>query len=182
MSSAWDRGVREYAEELLEKARENGVEGTPTAKQLLNGAQNWREYSFGGCSLLYNRDICARLSTPSEQRAKRHGELPPNKQETWLDVQARALYQACALIIEGEFNENAKLDAIKENKKFPAHKFRAVVGFTSHPTKIAYFMAQYRAKEWAEQARRIAGDRFAGYQITERVGEHNYIYKEGRQK
>lgn len=180
MSSAWSRGVREYATELLEQARENGIEGTPTAKQLLNGATSWREYSFGECSLIYNRDICARLATPSEQRAKKYGELPPNKQETWLDVQARALWQACALIISGEFTENADLDAIKENKKFPAHRFRAVVGFTNHPTKIAYFMAQYRAKEWAEHARAVAGDRFVGYQITERIGEHNYINRESK--
>lgn len=126
-------------------------------------------------------DICARLATPSEQRAKKNGELPPNKRETWLDTQARALYQACEMIIGGKFNENANIDTIKENKKFPAHRFRAVVGFKNHPAKIAYFMAQYRAKEWAEQAREVAGDRFAGYQITERIGEHNYIYKEGRQ-
>ena len=182
MISAWDRGVQEYAEELLEKARENGIEGTPTAKQLLNGATNWQEYSFAGCSLLRDCDICARLATPSEQRAKKNGELPPNKRETWLDTQARALYQACEMIIGGKFNENANIDTIKENKKFPAHRFRAVVGFKNHPAKIAYFMAQYRAKEWAEQAREVAGDRFAGYQITERIGEHNYIYKQGRQR
>ncbi len=180
MSSAWSRGVREYAAGLLENARESGIEGTPTAKQLLGGAMNWREYSFGGCSLIYNRDICERLATPSEQRAKKYGELPPNKQETWLDVQARALYQACALIISGKYSDTSDLDAIKENKKFPAHRFRAVVGFKNHTAKIAYFMAQYRAKEWAEQARAIAGDRFAGYQITERIGEHNYIPKESR--
>lgn len=75
---------------------------------------------------------------------------------------------------------NNDLDAIKENKKFPQHRFRAVVGFKNHPAKIAYFMAQYRATEWAERACKLAGDRFAGYQITERVGEHNYIYKGGR--
>lgn len=180
MSSAWNEGVKEYARELLERARENGIEGRPTVKQLLNGAANWREYSFGGCSLIYNRDICDRLATPSEQRAKKHGELPPNKNETWLDVQARALYQACELIISGEYGENVGIDAIKENKKFPQHRFRAVVGFKDHPTKIAYFMAKYRAEEWAERARELAGGRFAGYQITERVGDHHYIYKGGR--
>lgn len=180
MISAWDRGVREYAEELLEKARENGIEGTPTAKQLLNGAANWQEYSFAGCSLLRDCDICARLATPSEQRMKKNGEFPPNKRETWLDVQTRALHQACALITSGQM-DCPNLDAIKENKKFPQHRFRAVVGFKDHPTKIAYFMALYRAQEWAEHAREIAGDRFAGYQITERVGDHNYIYKGGRQ-
>lgn len=111
---------------------------------------------------------------------KKNGEFPPNKRETWLDVQTRALHQACALITSGQM-DCPNLDAIKENKKFPQHRFRAVVGFKDHPTKIAYFMALYRAQEWAEHAREIAGDRFAGYQITERVGDHNYIYKGGRQ-
>lgn len=180
MSSAWNEGVKEYARELLGRVRENGIEGRPTVKQLLNGAANWREYSFGGCSLIYNRDICDRLATPSEQRAKKHGELPPNKNETWLDVQARALYQACALILSDKIDDASNLDAIKENKKFPQHRFRAVVGFKNHPAKVAYFMAQYRATEWAERARKLAGYRFAGYQITERIGEHNYIYKGGR--
>lgn len=181
MASAWEKGVREYAAELLEKAREDGVEGVPTAQQLLNGAQNWREYSFGGYSLIYDRDICERLATPSERRAKQYGALPPNKRETWLATQARALRQACALIISGEYSDTSDLDAIKENKKFPQHRFRAVVGFTNHPAKVAYFMAYYRAQEWAEQARATAGDRFAGYQIAERIDEH-YIYKEGKQK
>lgn len=180
MSSVWNRGVRKYAKELLEKARDNGITERPTREQLLNGASSWQEYSFAGCSLISPRDICARLATPSEQRAKKNGELPPNKRETWLDVQARALHQACALITSGQM-DCPNLDAIKENKKFPQHRFRAVVGFKDHPTKIAYFMALYRAQEWAEHAREIAGDRFAGYQITERVGDHNYIYKGGRQ-
>ncbi len=180
MSSVWNRGVRKYAKELLEKARDNGITERPTREQLLNGASSWQEYSFAGCSLISPRDICARLATPSEQRAKKNGELPPNKRETWLDVQTRALHQACALITSGQM-DCPNLDAIKENKKFPQHRFRAVVGFKDHPTKIAYFMALYRAQEWAEHAREIAGDRFAGYQITERVGDHNYIYKGGRQ-
>lgn len=180
MSSVWNRGVRKYAKELLEKARDNGITERPTREQLLNGASSWQEYSFAGCSLISPRDICARLATPSEQRAKKNGELPPNKRETWLDVQTRALHQACALITSGQM-DCPNLDAIKENKKFPQNRFRAVVGFKDHPTKIAYFMALYRAQEWAEHAREIAGDRFAGYQITERVGDHNYIYKGGRQ-
>lgn len=179
-TSAWSRGVRKYAEELLEDARENGIEGRPTAEQLLNGAQNWREYSYGGCSLIYNQDICARLATPSEQRAKQNGKLAPNKNENWLDVQARALRQACALILSGAMDDDADLDAIKENDKFPQHRYRAVIGLANRKSKTAYFMALYRAKAWAEQAREIAGSRFVGYQIAERIGEHNYIYKEGR--
>ena len=178
MTSAWNKGVREYAEELLESARERGIQGRPTREQLLNGASDWRDYSLGGCSLIYDRDICARLASPSEQRAKRGGELPPNSNESWLEVQARALWQACALITTGELDSDT-LDAIKENNKFPQHKYRAVVAFTDHASKRAYFMALYRAKAWTEQARELAGSRFVGYQIAERIGDH-YTYKEGR--
>lgn len=98
--SAWARGVKVYALELLE-----GYEGEETPENwealkadLLNGAENWKAYSWGGCSLIYDRDIAERLSTPSELKITRNGERKPNAQEEWLDCQARALYQACNLI------------------------------------------------------------------------------------
>ena len=67
---------------------------------MLNGARDWMQYSWGGCSLCYNGQIAERLCTPSELKRTKGGENPPNKGEEWLDVQARALYQAAALIIE----------------------------------------------------------------------------------
>ena len=73
--------------------------GKITEKDLLDGAKDWYEYSWGGCSLLYNSDICKRLCSPSEQRKTKNGERKPNANEEWLDVQARALYQAARLII-----------------------------------------------------------------------------------
>ena len=91
--SAWGRGVKTYALELLE-----GLEGEYTASALLNGAENWRAFSYGGCSLIYDSDIASRLSNPSEFKRKNGGCLPPNSRETWLDVQARALNQAARLI------------------------------------------------------------------------------------
>ena len=33
------------------------------------------------------------------ERKARHGRKKPNAREEWLDVQARALYQACELIL-----------------------------------------------------------------------------------
>lgn len=101
-SSAWKRGVLAYAEELAEN-----LEGMTDAEiadpakveeALLNGAENWDEYSWGGCSLIYNGDICQRLATPSEKKKTKGGENRPNAREKWLDVQARALYQAADLI------------------------------------------------------------------------------------
>jgi hypothetical protein len=64
-------------------------------KAMLNGADSWSQYSYGGCSLVYDGDIAERLCAPSEFKKKRGGELPPNAREQWLDVQARALNQAC---------------------------------------------------------------------------------------
>ena len=94
--SAWNRGVVKYAMELM-----NIVDGKEiTEKNLLSGADNWREYSYGGCSLIYDVDICHRLCTPSEIKKTHNGERNPNKQENWLDVQARALYQAARLIMK----------------------------------------------------------------------------------
>ena len=93
--SAWNRGVSHYAMELINSI-EVGEE--ITEKHLLNGAENWHQYSEGGYAFIYDELICHRLCTPSEIKKTKNGERRPNKQETWLDVQARALYQAARLI------------------------------------------------------------------------------------
>ena len=61
---------------------------------LLNGAADWSQYSWGGCSLIYDSDIAERLCSPSELKKTRNGERRPNSREEWLDTQARALFQA----------------------------------------------------------------------------------------
>lgn len=106
--SAWSRGVKMYAADLLEDL-ETAVSGgyfdmadllTPRMLRaaLLNGAADWNQFSWGGCSLIYNEDIAERLCTPSELKKTRHGERRPNSREEWLDTQARALFQAYNLI------------------------------------------------------------------------------------
>ena len=105
---AWNRGVKEYAIELLDGLEEGLEHGylednifqsrELLNKAMLNGASNWHEYSYGGCSLIYNGDICERLCPPSTQIKCDNGRWNPNKNENWLDVQARALYQAASLI------------------------------------------------------------------------------------
>lgn len=99
--SAWSKGVTVYALELLEEYRERAAyEGREAADRaefkawLLNGADSWESYSYGGSSLIYNGDIAERLCCPSEYKRTREGERRPNSREEWLDVQARALYQA----------------------------------------------------------------------------------------
>lgn len=96
--SAWDKGVTIYALELCENLNESFEytgETSKLLKDLLNGANTWSEYSWGGCSLIYNGDIAERLCCPSEFKKCREGERRPNSREEWLDVQARALFQAC---------------------------------------------------------------------------------------
>ena len=100
--SAWGRGVNAYALELVEELRErvayegrNPEPGKECREWMLNGAQDWSQYSWGGSSLIYDGDIAERLCTPSELKKTRHGERRPNSREEWLDTQARALYQAC---------------------------------------------------------------------------------------
>lgn len=102
--SAWGRGVTAYALELLdsiEEAIKGGwlpLDELETAKgrkaAMLNGASDWDQFSWGGCSLIYDSDIAERLCTPSELKRTRGGELRPNPREEWLDTQARALNQA----------------------------------------------------------------------------------------
>lgn len=109
--SAWARGVRAYAAELLDNLRRAAAYAAETGKPspladretvraaLRNGARNWCEYSYGGCALIYDGDIAARLCTASELRRTHNGQRDPNPRETWLDVQARALCQASAAVL-----------------------------------------------------------------------------------
>jgi hypothetical protein len=94
--SAWSKGVKLYALELLESLESDCTGYTSAA--LLNGAENWRSFSYGGGSLIYDADIAERLATASELKRKKGGDLPPSASETWLDCQARALSQAACLI------------------------------------------------------------------------------------
>ena len=69
--SAWGNGVKAYALELVKELEERSqYEGrTPATRKeceawLLNGAQDWKAFSWGGSSLIYNGDIaraCAAL-------------------------------------------------------------------------------------------------------------------------
>lgn len=112
--SAWSRGVKVYALEMLEELAESIEQGWRDEDELcnrhmiervlLNGASSWAEYSEGGCSLIYDGDIAKRLCTPSELVKTRNGERRPNPREEWLDTQARALFQACNLIVNTFLN------------------------------------------------------------------------------
>lgn len=93
--SAWDNGVYDYALDIL-KPLNDELEDV-NADTLMNGANTWTAYSYGGCALICDDDIAKRMCTPSEY--KRYLNAGPNSKlsdsDYWLgDVQTRALFQA----------------------------------------------------------------------------------------
>ena len=105
--SAWSRGVRDFAEDLLAKLDNNISDGwysediledwTKTEQAMLNGAKDWKHYAWSGCGLCYNADIAKALCNKTELKKTHNGALKPNKEEDWPDVYGRAMYQAAAL-------------------------------------------------------------------------------------
>lgn len=93
--SAWGRAVNIYACELLDNIDIENISNVAELKEAaLNGAKDFKEYSYGGCSLICDKDIAIRCCTPSEFKRTKEGSRNPNSRKNWLDVQTRALYQA----------------------------------------------------------------------------------------
>lgn len=101
--SCWAKGVKAYAIDMAKSIEyKKEVSYRFIESELLNGASDWNQYSEGGCSLIYDKDIAERLCTPSELKklTRSNGTLKdrPNRHETWIQCQARALFQACELV------------------------------------------------------------------------------------
>lgn len=103
---AWARGVKDYAQDMLDDLTEwrglknlNDMVEHVTEKELLNGAKDWKQFSWGGCAYAYDYQIARALCSPSELKKTNDGERKPNAGEEWLDVQARALYQAAHMLM-----------------------------------------------------------------------------------
>lgn len=98
--SAWGKGVKNYAIDLIDSLENDEIPSNKKELEtlLLNGAKDWSSYSYGGCGLVYDGDIANALCTPSELKRTKNGELMPNRNENWLDVQTRALTQAFRVI------------------------------------------------------------------------------------
>lgn len=92
--SAWARGVKQTALDMLEPIDDDMA----SAADALNGAETPEHWAYNGCGLVYDADIAELLCTPSELRRSNGGERPPNSYELWLDVYARAAWQAYNLI------------------------------------------------------------------------------------
>lgn len=121
--STWCKGVNEYAQGLVDGLEEDmdggwismeDLQPGKIEKILLNGARDWKQYSWGahGAGLVRDCEIAQRLCTKAELKRTRDGERNPNGKEAWLDVQARALEQAAIrvrhAIREAKRSMNAK--------------------------------------------------------------------------
>lgn len=107
--SAWDKGVVTYAYHLANNILNcigdrffdplnYDIKYRDVNCYAFNGAFSAQEYSYGGGAFIYDHDIAAVLCTPSEYRRTHGGNHKPHNNETWLDVQARALFQAKELL------------------------------------------------------------------------------------
>lgn len=97
--SAWDRGVYDYAFDILEPLGDE-LENV-NADTLMNGVNTWTAYSYGGCALICDDDIAKRMCTPSEYKKYLNAGLNSKLSDSdyWLgNVQTRALFQAMAKI------------------------------------------------------------------------------------
>ena len=112
--SAWSRAVHAYAIELVESL-DSSVDlsnETLLEKAMLNGADDWQQYSEGGCALVYDADIAERLCSASELKRCKGGERNPNSRENWIECQARALTQAANLVLgAANYRKFAELSA-----------------------------------------------------------------------
>ena len=101
---AWRRAVVSDAVDLVDSLNCSEIPNNweELKKALLNGAADWSAYSYGGCALVYDEDIARHYCTPSEVRKVTHKDgtisQRANAGENWLDVQARAIWQAARLI------------------------------------------------------------------------------------
>lgn len=98
--SAWAKGVKNYALDLLDWYTSEAPEKPLTLETVLNGAEDWGRYSWGafGVGLVGNCLIAEALCTATELKITKGGTRRPNSREEWPDVQARALSQAWEMI------------------------------------------------------------------------------------
>ena len=99
--SAWAKGVFQYELDMIENINDyyeniDIVDIREFKSLCLNGGTDFYMLSKSGCYLVYDGDIAKRLCNNTELKRTKNGKKQPNKFETWLDVQGRALYQAYA--------------------------------------------------------------------------------------
>lgn len=102
----YQKAICQYAFELVDNIADNYITTADELEHLenitnlkeraLNGASDWRQYSWGGCSLCYNYDILRRLFCKSI--AKKYENADSVRGRHLLDWQASALSKAFSKI------------------------------------------------------------------------------------
>lgn len=98
----YQKAIFQYAFELCDNIANNytttaeELELTNLKERALNGASDWEQYSWGGCSLCYNYDILSRLFCKSI--VKKYENADSVRGRHLLDYQANALAKAFAKI------------------------------------------------------------------------------------
>ena len=105
--SKWKRVVHADAIEIISNLIDDGKDcEVKSAKHLeslmLCGAENWKRYSEGcyGVCVPSDVEIACKYSTNTELKLTKCGQKRPNSRETWIEVQARGLFQSYRLATE----------------------------------------------------------------------------------
>lgn len=103
---AYQKAIYQYAFELVDNIADNYISTAEELEHLenitnlkeraLNGASDWNQYSWGGCSLCYNYDILSRLFCPSIVKKYKNADTVRGRH--LLDYQATALSRAFSKI------------------------------------------------------------------------------------
>ena len=64
--SRWAQAVAQDAYDLIEQSEKGCFMVITLEKELLNGASDWHQYSYGGCAYCYDCDIAKHYCTASE--------------------------------------------------------------------------------------------------------------------
>ena len=106
--SCWDRGVKGFALNLLRsyidicEYCDNNGRPIPelNEKTLLNGADDWNEYCYSGCALIYDGDIAKKpLHSLGVKTHRQRQQSPQRSGGGWQEVQARAYFQAYRMLM-----------------------------------------------------------------------------------
>lgn len=97
----WEKGVEFYTHFLAERFNDNYLPENIEMKNiiviLLNGAENWHQFAWGGCGQVYNEEIATTLLTPSQR--KRITLSDTFRGYSLLDLEAHALAEAASRVL-----------------------------------------------------------------------------------
>lgn len=92
--STWDKGVKDLMFMIVEHECRNFLDDFKAITKIDELKSLAKEWSYNGELLIYDQQIAEQFCTPSELKRTKGGRLPPNSKMLWIDIQARACFQA----------------------------------------------------------------------------------------